>query len=530
MNPRLLLIKNKILLFQSFSFAFFIYLFFKHAWATEDAYIQVRMIEQFFAGNGLVWNPHERVQVFTSPLWFFLLVLFRTFSTSHYLNMLLLSTLCCGAMIYVVNKSLRNTTILAFFVLILCFTKSMMDFLTSGLENPLSFLLTTLFLAQIFKMQNTKNKDLEISSFQKLVLTFTLALLTRHDLLGLFFPGFCLVLYRYRKFPKISLLKSLILCTLPFTLWTLFATFYFGFPFPNTAYAKLNTGILEVDMFIQGWNYLYNSFTWDFPTLFVVIFSLYYTATKGPEWLLFVLSGVAIHILYVLRVGGDFMSGRFIAVDFLTAFIILLYQLSLNIEGIPSKLVFKYYPKSYRFAFIWICAFGFFSPFSPLHTNKYHYEWKIDNHGVADEHWAFYPYTSLKEWMNSDSSKPFPIHPWCIDGTQMRDSETKLFYRTSIGYLGYCVGLEKIVIDPLGMSDPFLARLPSMNKWRIGHFKRDVPGGYEESVLSGQNQIQNPEYKPLYDSIKLITQGPLWSKERFKEIYKMNLEILQKIF
>ena len=45
-------------------------IFVKNAWVAEDAYIVFRSVEQLFAGNGPVWNPHERVQAFTSPLWF----------------------------------------------------------------------------------------------------------------------------------------------------------------------------------------------------------------------------------------------------------------------------------------------------------------------------------------------------------------------------------------------------------------------------------------------------------------------------
>lgn len=38
-------------------------------WIAEDALIPLRVVKQFWAGNGLVWNPGERVQVCTSLLW-----------------------------------------------------------------------------------------------------------------------------------------------------------------------------------------------------------------------------------------------------------------------------------------------------------------------------------------------------------------------------------------------------------------------------------------------------------------------------
>jgi hypothetical protein len=39
---------------------------------------------------------------------------------------------------------------------------------------------------------------------------------------------------------------------LPAVLWTLFALVYYGFPFPNTAYAKLAMGIDPADLRTQG--------------------------------------------------------------------------------------------------------------------------------------------------------------------------------------------------------------------------------------------------------------------------------------
>ena len=62
------------------AYAFAAWVFLKNAWVVEDAYIIFRSVEQVFAGNGPVWNPHERVQAFTSPLWFGLLVLSRIVS------------------------------------------------------------------------------------------------------------------------------------------------------------------------------------------------------------------------------------------------------------------------------------------------------------------------------------------------------------------------------------------------------------------------------------------------------------------
>ncbi len=45
----------------------------KNAWVGDDAYITFRTVENFLSGHGLTFNPLERVQTYTHPLWMFLI-------------------------------------------------------------------------------------------------------------------------------------------------------------------------------------------------------------------------------------------------------------------------------------------------------------------------------------------------------------------------------------------------------------------------------------------------------------------------
>ncbi|MBN1250426.1 MAG: hypothetical protein JXC32_22370, partial [Anaerolineae bacterium] len=45
----------------------------RNAWLSDDAYITFRTVDNFVHGYGLTWNVAERVQVYTHPLWMFLL-------------------------------------------------------------------------------------------------------------------------------------------------------------------------------------------------------------------------------------------------------------------------------------------------------------------------------------------------------------------------------------------------------------------------------------------------------------------------
>ncbi|MBV8951033.1 MAG: hypothetical protein JOZ99_09165, partial [Actinobacteria bacterium] len=42
-------------------------------WVTDDAFIHLRVVQQFLHGNGPVFNAGERVEASTSPLWVFVL-------------------------------------------------------------------------------------------------------------------------------------------------------------------------------------------------------------------------------------------------------------------------------------------------------------------------------------------------------------------------------------------------------------------------------------------------------------------------
>jgi len=59
-------------------------------------------------------------------------------------------------------------------------------------------------------------------------------------------------------------------------------------------------------------------------------------------------------------------------------------------------------------------------------------------------------------------------------------------------------------------------------RWRIGHFERAIPDGYEETLATGRNVIHDQEVARFYDRVTLIVAGPLWSRARLQAIVQMN--------
>ena len=86
----------------------------------------------------------------------------------------------------------------------------------------------------------------------------------------------------------------------------------------------------------------------------------------------------------------------------------------------------------------------------------------------------------------------------------------------AVGILGYFAGPDIHLVDVMGLTDPLLARLPAAVPWRVGHYRRDVPAGYLESLVSGTNVIEDPQVRATWDQVALVTRAPVWSAARWR--------------
>jgi hypothetical protein len=57
---------------------------------------------------------------------------------------------------------------------------------------------------------------------------------------------------------------------------------------------------------------------------------------------------------------------------------------------------------------------------------------------------------------------------------------------------------------------------------RPGHYERIIPAGYAESLRDDNNQLADPALHALYEDLRLITLGPLWSSARWAAIWRQN--------
>ncbi|MCP4153604.1 MAG: hypothetical protein GY757_38100, partial [bacterium] len=394
----------------------------------------------------------------------------------------------------------------------LIFSKAFIDYSTGGLENPLTHLLVALFFWVFLK------KDLNRKTLFLLTLTAALMLTNRMDTILVVGPALAYTYFRIlssRAVPWKQFIKIVAAGFLPFILWEFFSLVYFGFPFPNTAYAKLNTGVPGLELVEQGFYYLLNSLNMDPLTLVFIIWSIVMVFLCREKRPIFISLGILLYMLYIIKIGGDFMTGRFLAILIFTA-----------IFTIPERLFFL---TIMRPALIGVfLVIGFCGPFPPI-TSGTNYGSNTDRKvymtpkGITDER-AFYfnktgllkisRYTKISDELGKkySSGKYFKL-------------KGNIYSVGACGYFGYFLGTRGHIVDNFALNDPLLARLPIVSKrrWRIGHFKRPFPSGYIDTLISGENKIVDHSLSEFYDKLSLVTRGPLFSFKRFKEILKINL-------
>ena len=494
--------RNKFI-FGGFLIAFLIVLI-RTAWLCDDAYISFRVVDNFINGYGLVWNIAERVQVFTHPLWLFLISAFYTITGEVYFTVIILSIVLTFAAVAIIAFRIAENGRSAFLALsILFFSAAFIEYSSSGLENPLTYFLLSIFFWLFFK------KELNLKIFFLLSFTASLIALNRLDTILLCLPS---LIYAYTKVPKGKGVLLGAAGILPLVSWHAFSLIYYGFPLPNTYYAKLHTGLDSLVLVFQGLQYFVDSLQYDPITLVFTIVGVVLAFRSKSSAMRVVAVGVILYLVYIAKIGGDFMSGRFFASPLLISAIII----SVGSWNLPRR----------KFVILLLClAFaGLVSPGAALLTGSDHGnngEGYYRRSGIANERAVYYKTTGL---LNVFEHKGIPDHRWYRLGEKWRQEGSGVRVMGGIGFVGFASGPGVHIVDDLALADPLLARLAVYNKnnWRIGHFKRMVPTGYIEAIETSQNKIADSNLAVFFDKIKIMTSGDLFTKERWVEIFKVN--------
>jgi len=475
------------------------------AWMSDDAEITLRCVMNFIHGYGPTFNIDERVQAFTHPLWFILISVFTlllgnvfaaTFALSIFLSLVTWWLLTTRLATSFWPGMLAGTTLLL--------SKAFVDYSTSGLENPLSHFILMLGLILGFKYLESSRRDAR--SLRNCLGVFALIYLSRPDLVLLIFP-FSLVLLWTSHISLRETAKLILAAISPELVWTFFSLFYYGAPFPNTAYAKLGSGIPAAEITRQGLVYLFESFSRDPITLSITALGIL-LALRQSLASRAIAAGIILYLAYVVNIGGDFMTGRFLTAPLLGAAVIIARTRMSKTETAIVAVV--------------IVGLGAISAPATILSGAKYFDQAMYQSGINDERGFMFPGRGLLTTTRNFFAQP----EWPrANGINAVNVQCGL-----LGSAALYAGPGTHYIDSCALADPLLARLPAKydQGWRIGHFERQIPSGYEQSILKGENLLTDPATRDYWEVIREATRGPLLSPIRLKAIVRLNLGLVKK--
>lgn len=470
-------------------------------WICDDYYLSLRAAWNLAHGYGLVYNPGERVQAFTNPLWTLLLAGNCLITDDHYPATVALSLAALlGILLLLARLAAPHPGALMIGLLLLAGSKSFVDYSTSGLENPLSHLLYLAFLVRW-------SGGLEKRPCQRagqLGLLAALLIWNRLDLALLVLPHLVALLWRMPR----AVWRPLALGLLPLLIWEAFSVVYYGSPFPNTAWAKLSgTGLDLTFILHRGWSYIVNSILWDRVTLPALAAALG-LAVASPllrRRHLPTALGLLLYLLYLVRIGGDYMAGRYLSLPLVGAAALLVLAPAWRRRGLALA------------GAAVILGASLSSDRSPLRVlpGEEGREWQVLAYEVEDVRQANFGKDGLLARV--------------LLGTLFINQEEVQRFQTDMGVhpfgrRPFITGPQVHMINSFGLTDPLLARMPPQSRGQIraGHVLKSIPPGYRRSLITGENHIEDPDVARLWDDLVLATRAPLFSTARWAAIWRLH--------
>lgn len=438
-------------------------------WVCDDAFIDLRVVQQLWAGHGWVFNAGERVEAITNPLWVALLaasggLLDHLWPGQGLLewSAVLLGLAAATAGVYLGLRATQpaDSPVPRWPVGALLFVSlpPVWDFATSGLETGLA----VLWLGASYLALQRR--------WAAAAWLWSLGPLVRPDF-ALYALAFALadVATSHPRSVRRWLTTGLQLAALPVAV-QVWRMGYYGALLPNTALAK------EAGMpnWPQGWHYL-----WDFVEPYGLWLALPLAllalgasidsakiggAKIGGDPMLsrqpsrdFLRSrapmlAATVHAVYLIRVGGDFMHAR-LYLPALMALLLPMFSVPRpqGVRATAAKALLAYC------AALWLLR--------PAHP-------PLGPHSIADE----------RRYYISGAGHPNPItladhreQYGVTAALQLRErskvEQGLVLVARNIGFVGLAAGPGVHVVDLHGLADPIGARLRLQERGRPGHEK-----------------------------------------------------------
>ena len=260
---------------------------------------------------------------------------------------------------------------------------------------------------------------------------------------------------------------------LPLAIWIVFAFFYYGDIAPNSAHAKVGIFPTWWDGILQGGVYLGDWIRHEpISALSAGLALVYATLRARAAAQVALAAGIWLQLGYVILVGGDFMRGRFLLSIFVAGLAFGLCRLvaDLREREAPGWLI--------AIPLVGVCVALPFAP-EPEATGNL----QVPKSGIVNER-LFYPGYRIDTYLEKGRIQN-PYFPLSLADELRAYAEAcgpVTVHARTPGTLGYLAGPEVTVIDLLGLTDAFIARLPKerliLKRPRIGHPDKRIPLAY----------------------------------------------------
>jgi hypothetical protein len=419
-------------------------------WLSDDAFISFRYARNWVDGNGLVFNVGERVEGYTNFLWVVLLAIPYTVGIDIPTTAVVL---CLGSQIGVLIMTTRmirrlapegRPVVVSLAAIVLATSYLTATYATGGLETTFGAFLVLLAIDLVTRITEPgRSRAIKLMWAGLCLIAATMAH-PDHAIFYVALGGVLLV----RRVP----IKELLWYAAPFVIifvpYFLIRWSYYGLPLPNTYYTKSGGAAY----FSQGGFYLYAS-ALSAGVLGVLPLAVYGAIKKRRDLAVqFAIVAAPLYLLYVAKIGGDFMLGRLL----IPALPLILVLAELGVRTLIVEKRWKLAAPALAIASL-ACI-----PTRVIRNQEYIWH-------LTDER-TFYTFDSL--WpleMKGNIPRRVEMLRKYFEGVP----NPPKYAAYAIGMLGYFTGWP--VVDIHGLIDVELSAMPLAKRGRPGHERYASP-------------------------------------------------------
>jgi arabinofuranosyltransferase len=485
-------------------------------WLNEDAYINLRVVDQVFAGNGPVFNAGERVEVATSPAWIWVLcvarVLLAPFLRMEWVAIIasLAAAVSGFGLAARASRLLHGATslVVPLGLVVVAAVPVVWDFATSGLEMGAVWLWTAacwLTLARACRRPASTVGQARVLAL--VVLGF--GPLVRPDL-GVMTLCLLVAWCAITRAGRARVVADVAIAAALPVAYEVFRMGYYASLVPNTALAKDASG-LHVR---QGLTYLGDLVTtyWLWIPLAALAVVIGRVMADGDRSVRIACVGMvaasATHAAYIVVAGGDYMHGRLL----LPSLFALALPASLELRGDASAWRLPNAALAAAVA-VWAVVCMASLRFEPAPSTQLVPD--IADYRAAmpaDQRVAITEWSSSEGYLTPDEIAALAAAGdegfVRVLGDELLPADTGgrvVAVFGSIGAPAYHAGIDVWVVDVGGLGEPLAARTASVPDRPAGHRKDVDPAWYE--ARWGVDDPADPEATAAAD--EALACGPI---------------------